>query len=117
MNKEEISTNPLNSIWKFFTSVKLTVVLKGASDKVSRVTATVREAPEFSFSLNDKGKYGDEKAGDNIWSYAITVPYEADPGDYHLDISVRDKEGQELVVEGNEKRSTGKSGTVIVTVL
>lgn len=97
-------------------SVTLTVVLKGSAKQVSRVTATVRDAPDYSFSLNDNGKYGDEKAGDNIWTYTIIVPYEADPGDYTLDISVRDKDGKELVVEGNERRTTGKSGTVVVTV-
>ncbi len=97
-------------------TVKLTVVLNGSTKQVSRVIATVREAPEFSFSLTDGGKNGDEKAGDNIWTYALEVPYEADPGEYHLDISVRDEDGKELVVEGMEKRSTGRSGTLVVTV-
>jgi hypothetical protein len=97
-------------------AVKLTVVLKGSPKLVSRVIATVREAPEFSFPLNDEGKSGDVKAGDNIWSYALEVPYEADPGNYHLDISVRDKDGKELVVEGREKYSTGRSGTIEVNV-
>ena len=95
---------------------KVFVVLKGSTDKVSKIIATVREATELYFPLNDEGKEGDEKAGDNIWSYKVVVPWEAESGMYHLDFSVYDKEGNELVTKGLEQQSTGRSGTVEVIV-
>jgi len=92
------------------------VVLKGSANKVSKIIATVREATDLYFPLNDEGKEGDKKAGDNIWSSQVVVPWEADSGIYHLDFSVYDKEGNELVTEGLEQQRTGRSGTVEVIV-
>jgi hypothetical protein len=56
------------------------------------------------FSLNDEGKEGDKKAGDNTLSYQVVVPWEADSDIYHFDFSVYDKEGNELVTKGMEHR-------------
>ena len=95
---------------------KIFVVLKGSTDKVSKIIATVREATDMYFSLNDKGEDGDEKAGDNIWSYEVVVPWDADAGTYHLDFSVYDKEGNEFVTEGMEQQRTGRSGSIEVIV-
>ena len=95
---------------------KIFVVLKGSTDKVSKIIATVREATDMYFPLNNKGEDGDEKAGDNIWSYEVIVPWEADAGTYHLDFSVYDKEGNELVTKGMEQQRTGRSGSVEVIV-
>lgn len=95
---------------------KIFVILKGSTNKVSKIIATVREATDMYFSLNDNGKDGDEKAGDNIWSYQVVVPWEADAGTYHLDFSVYDKEGDELVTKGMEQQRTGRSGSVKVIV-
>jgi len=95
---------------------KVFVVLKGSTDKVSKIIATVREAPDMNFPLNDKGKDGDEKAGDNTWSYQVIVPWDADAGIYHLDISVYDKAGKDIVSKGMEQRRTGRSGSVEVIV-
>lgn len=95
---------------------KIFVVLKGSTDKVSKIIATVREAPDMFFSLNDSGRDGDEKAGDNIWSYQVVVPWGAGAGTYHLDFSVYDKEGNELVTKGMEQQRTGRSASVEVIV-
>ncbi len=95
----------------------ITVSLKGPKDGVQKVIATVREESSFTFPLNDSGTDGDVKAGDNIWSYQIAVPYEAPPGTYNVEISVYDKDGNELVVEGYENQYYGKSGALAVKVL
>ncbi|UCE05872.1 MAG: hypothetical protein JSW07_20150 [bacterium] len=95
---------------------KIFVVLKASKSKVASVVATVREVPDFSFSLNNEGKDGDEKAGDNVWSYQVMVPWEADAGIYHLDISVRDKDGNEIIARGLEQRNTGRSGSIEVII-
>ncbi len=97
-------------------NAKVFVLLKGSVDKVSKIIATVREVPDMYFSLNDSGKDGDEKVGDNIWSYEVVVPWEADARTYHLDFSVYDKEGNELITKGMEQQRTGRSGTVEVIV-
>lgn len=95
---------------------KIMVVFKGPKDKVAKVIVTVRENPDIYYSLNDEGKNGDEKAGDNIWTYVAAVPYDAPPAIYNLDISAYDKENNEIVTEGVSKQSMGKTGTVKVTV-
>jgi len=92
------------------------VILTGAKEKVSKIVVTVREAPDMYFSLNDNGNDGDEKAGDNTWSYEVMVPWEAEPCKYHLDVSVYDKEGNEIIKKGLEEQGTGRSGTVEVIV-
>jgi len=97
-------------------NAKVFVVLKGATAKVSKIIATVRESTDMYFPLNDDGKDGDKKAGDNIWSYEVVVPWEAYAGTYHVDFSVYDKEGNELVTKGLEQQRTGRSGTVEVFV-
>ena len=70
------------------------------------------------FRLNDEGKSGDAKAGDNIWSYEVTVPYDAVPGVYHLDFTAYDSDGELNQPEGTEsgEQSSRRSGTVEVRV-
>jgi len=96
--------------------IKIHVVLKGSKDKTGNVVVTVREYPEILISLNDNGDNGDEKAGDNIWSFKFPIPWDAPAGIYHLDISVQDKDGNEIITKGFEQQSTGRSGTIEVTI-
>ena len=95
---------------------KIFVVFKGPKDKVANVTATVREYPEMVIPLNDKGENGDIKAGDNIWTFKMTIPWEAPADIYHLDISVYDQSGNEIITKGFEQQSTGRSGTIELTI-
>ena len=97
-------------------NTKISVVVTGSKNKVGKVIATVRENPDLFFTLNDSGQDGDEKAGDNIWTYVATVPYDAPAAKYHLDIRLSDKEGNEIIAEGLEQQTTGRSGTVEVIV-
>ena len=95
---------------------KLFVIFKGSKNKVAEVVATVREAPDFNFSLNDKGEDGDEKAGDNIWSREVTVPLDAPSDTYHLEILAKDTDGNEIITPGLEQQQFGRSGSVEVVV-
>lgn len=97
-------------------NAKIFVMLKGAKDKAVKIVAVVREAPDMSFALNNEGKNGDEKAGDHIWTTEVVVPWQANAGIYHLDFSVYDKEGNELISKGMEQSSTGRSGSIEVIV-
>jgi len=96
--------------------VKYSVVLNGSPDKVAEIKVTVREHPELVFDLYNNGEEGDEKAGDNIWTYQSQIPWEAPANTYHLDLCVRDAEGKEIITKGFEHQSTGRSGTIVVTV-
>ena len=98
------------------SEVKVLVVFTGQKNAVSTVIATVRENPEMYFSLNDDGEDGDEKAGDDIWSYTTSVPWDTEPNTYHLDIRARDLDGNEIISEGYEEQSTGRSGTIEITI-
>lgn len=95
---------------------KIYVVFNGPNDKVASVEATVREAPEVYYILNNDGKNGDEKEGDNIWTCTAQVPWEADSGTYHLDISALDADGNEILLESSEKQNEPRRGTIEVTV-
>lgn len=97
-------------------NAKIFVILKGAKDKVAKIVAVVREAPDMSFSLNNEGKNGDEKAGDQIWTTEVVVPWQANAGIYHLDFSIYDKEDNVLVSKGMEQSSAGRSGSIEVIV-
>ena len=95
---------------------KIFVIFNGPKNKVASVIATVRENPEIYYTLNDHGTKGDEKANDNIWTSAATVPSDAPADIYHLDIRAIDNDGHEIVTKGLEQLNTGHSGTVEVTV-
>ena len=94
----------------------LMVIFTGPKKKVASVTATVREAPEVYYRLNNDGKNGDEEAGDNIWTCNAIVPYEAMPGTYNLDISAKDTEGNILFMEKVDKKKKGRRGILKVKV-
>ncbi|NOZ55562.1 MAG: hypothetical protein GXO73_02070 [Calditrichaeota bacterium] len=91
---------------------KLIVILSGAKKKVGSVVAVVREYPEYTVRLNDEGRMGDEKAGDGVWTYEFPVPYDAPAQDYHLDITIRDKDGN-IIQVGQAK---GPATTIVVKV-
>ncbi len=91
---------------------KLVVILSGAKKKVGSVVAVVREYPEYTVRLNDEGRMGDEKAGDGVWTYEFPVPYDAPAQDYHLDITIRDKDGN-IIQVGQAK---GPAATIVVKV-
>jgi len=92
------------------------VELKGSITKVANVTATVREYPELTIPLNDNGESGDKKAGDNTWTFEMPVPWEAPAGTYHFDISVYDVSGNEVITKGFEQQTTGRSGSMELTI-
>ena len=98
------------------SEVKIMVTFTGQKNAISTVIGTVRENPEMFFSLNDDGEDGDETAGDDTWSYTAPVPWDAQPYTYHLDIRARDLDGNEIISEGFEQQSTGRSGTIEITV-
>ena len=95
---------------------RIMVEIEGPVHRVDKVTATVREESSYKFTLQNDGTGGDFSAQDSIWTYEFESYYGAPPGEYHLDISVIDHNGNEVVTPGNEHRYLGKSGTIVVEV-
>jgi len=84
---------------------------------VTLVKATVLEYRELSLELNDSGMNGDELANDGVWSLATAVPYEADPGEYHLEFEAFDVSGTAVKVITKEGSEVPLSAEVSVEVL
>ncbi len=96
--------------------ITLLVKLDGPIENVDYVQMTVREFPEMVSRLRTDGQGGDESAGDKVWSMSTEIPYEAQPGTYHVDISVFDVNGDELVTEELANQWTGKSATISLKI-
>lgn len=86
------------------TTAVITLAVKDKQEVVQRIEGIVLEDPRITFPLRDDGQPPDEKAGDNVWSMQVDVPFQAPPGAFSLEftaygpdgmpISTRDKEGQ-----------------------
>jgi len=96
--------------------ITLQVEIDGPIKNVDYVQMTVREFPEMVSRLRNAGQGGDETADDNIWSMATEVPSDAPPGTYHVDLSVFDINGNELVSEELTNQWTGKSATISLKI-
>jgi len=95
---------------------RIMVEIEGPVHKVDKVTATVREESSYKFTLQNDRSGGDSSEQDSIWTYEFDSYYHAPPGQYHLDISVIDEQGNEVVMPGHEHRYLGRSGTIVVEV-
>jgi len=97
-------------------TVLLTVTFGGPHVRVGTVFASVREVQDLFYELVNDGTNGDEKAGDNIWSYRVPVPLEAQAGTYHLDFTARDVDGNVIGMKGVDLPASGIAGSLAVTV-
>jgi len=93
---------------------KILVTFKGPKAKVASVRVIVRENPDITYDLNDNGQNGDMMANDNIWTVQTKVPYDAQPGTYHLDVTARDKEG--VSIPGENSQPETQTGPVAIAV-
>ena len=82
---------------------------------VAAVTATVREYPAVSLDLNDNGVQGDQVAGDDVWSSAVDVPYEAS-GKYNWDFEAFDANNEPVKIDaekGGEEPLTAEAPVLV----
>jgi len=91
----------------------VSVEFSGMHADMKQVYLTVREYP-YDYPMVELEP--DNNSSTNLWSLDLTIPYEAYPGDYHLDINAFLKDGNEIVTEGFEDNSTGKAGTILLKV-
>jgi hypothetical protein len=94
-------------------SANVSIEFSGTHADMKQVYLTVREYP-YDFPMVEL--YPDNSSTSNLWTLDMTIPYEAYPGEYHLDINAFLKDGGEIVSEGFEDNSTGKAGTIILKV-
>ncbi len=85
-------------------------------DQVLLVKASFREANDVNFILNDEGKNGDVKAGDNIWSCAIEIPFVVPSGQFHFDFHCIDRNLDRIYVKESLKEGMGDQGSLMFTV-
>jgi hypothetical protein len=94
----------------------LSVVFEGSIDDVFAVQAVYREGTDFYFVLNNNGKDGDEKAGDNVWSCKVQIPSVVTAGQFHFDFQAYDKDLNRIYLKGTVKKGIGESASVIFAI-
>ena len=97
-------------------TILLAVEFEGLKDGVLEAKASFREANDMNFILNDQGINGDEKAGDNTWSYTVQIPEDVPPGQFHFDFQCLDIDLNRIYVKGTVKEGKGEPGSLIFTV-
>ena len=93
--------------------VNFQVKFTGKKEDMKQVYLTVREYP-YDFPMIPLDP--DNSSSENVWKSTGDVPYEAYPGEYHLDINAFLKDGKEVVTQGFEDNTTGKAGSILVKV-
>jgi len=76
----------------------------------------VLEDPRATFKLRDDGEAPDEKAGDNVWSMQVDVPFQAPPGEFRLEFTAYDKEGTAITVRNKDNRVTPLQEFLLVRI-
>jgi hypothetical protein len=94
----------------------LLVKFKGLKSHVLMVKASVREAVNANYILNDQGDDGDIKAGDDIWSCQVHIPQGTPAGKYHFDFHALDKDLNGIYLMGSIKDGKGEKGSLVLTV-
>ena len=70
---------------------------------VRKVEGTLREMSNVKIQFRDDGLGQDEKAGDQVWSYAFHVALTMPPGVYHLDVTALRTDGLPVPVKHADK--------------
>lgn len=76
----------------------ITVEVADRFNIVQRVEGLVKEDRTITFKLRDDGITPDKKAGDNIWTIQVDVPFNAPPGDFEFEVMAYNSEGEVIVV-------------------
>ncbi len=97
-------------------TILLAVEFAGLKDRVLTAKASFREANNMNYILNDQGNNGDEKAGDNTWSYTVQIPADVPAGQFHFDFQCLDIDLNRIYVKDTEKEGKGEPGSLTFTV-
>lgn len=83
--------------------VLIVVEIKDRFDTVTRLEGVVKEDPTIVLPLNDDGVGSDEEAGDDIWVGEVDVPFDAPPGEFDLEITAYNSNGERVLVRNAEE--------------
>lgn len=80
------------------SSAVISVAVKDKHHTVTKIEGAVKEDPRLKFRLKDDGKDPDAKAGDGVWSLRVDVPPTAPPGQFTVDLTAYNADGQPVLV-------------------
>ena len=83
---------------------------------VRKVDGTLREMSNVKIHFRDDGQGQDEKAGDQVWSYAFHVALTMPPGVYHLDVTALRADGLPVPVKHADKSKGPLTLTIPVEI-
>ncbi|RLD09303.1 hypothetical protein DRI50_12370 [candidate division KSB1 bacterium] len=93
--------------------VQVEVEFSGKQSALKQVYLVVRGYEYDTDAIVLKPVEGSKK---NVWTSEQVIPYEAPAETFHLDINAIDKKGKEIITKGFENNSTGKAGSIELTV-
>lgn len=82
--------------------VLIVVELNDRFGTVTRLEGVVKEDPTIVLPLKDDGKGSDKKANDGIWVGEVDVPFDAPPGEFDLEITAYNTNGERVLVRNEE---------------
>lgn len=94
----------------------ITLSLKDKQDVVERIEGVVLEDPRITFHLRDDGESPDEKAGDNVWSMLVDVPFQAPPGQFRLEFTAFSADGIPVSIRDDAGNVTVLQQTVLINI-
>lgn len=77
----------------------ITVKVDDRFDIVKGVEGVIMEDRTITFKLRDDGIPPDQKAGDDVWTIQVDVPFNAPPGDFRFEVIGYDEAGEVIVVD------------------
>lgn len=83
---------------------------------IDRVEGQIPEDPAIVFKLRDDGVEPDELASDDVWSLTVDVPFNAPPGDFTLEITAYNSEGEPILVQNSYREVEPLKTTVTLTI-
>jgi len=94
----------------------VTVELDDRFDIVERVQGVVQEDTTITFNLTDDGAPPDAEAGDNVWTLQVDVPFQAPPGNFTMEVTGYNSDGEVVLVDGEEGETVPLSTTFEVVI-
>lgn len=83
--------------------VLIIVKINDRFDTVTRLEGVVKEDPSIVLPLVDDGTGPDEKANDDIWVGEVDVPFDAPPGEFDLEITAYNINGERVLIRNEEE--------------
>lgn len=90
----------------------VTADVKDRNHIIRKIEGVVREDPGIRLKLHNDGEAPDVKAGDNLWSLQVAVPFVAPSGNFLLQLTAYRADGTPVPV----KTKGGKSDVLTTTI-